>query len=98
METFANFDDIPQQIAKQRGASSAEVVVSVAWFTDPELFDLLCRQAGRGIRVSVAVLDDQINIGAGRLNFARLSDMAAARSTGFRPVRASAQSCIASAA
>jgi hypothetical protein len=36
---------------------------------------VLCRQAGRGVRVSVAVLDDGINIGAGKLNFARLSDI-----------------------
>jgi hypothetical protein len=75
METFAHFENIPREIGKHLGTASAEIVVAVAWFTDSDLFDLLCRQAGRGVRVSVAVLDDGINIGAGKLNFARLSDI-----------------------
>jgi hypothetical protein len=75
METFAYFENIPFEIGRHLGTASAEIVVAVAWFTDPELCDLLCRQAGRGIRVSVAVLHDEINSGAGRLNFARLSDI-----------------------
>jgi predicted thioesterase len=75
METFAHFENIPWEIGRHLGTASAEIVVAVAWFTDSELFDVLCRQAGRGVRVSVAVLDDGINIGAGKLNFARLSDI-----------------------
>ena len=32
------------------------------------------QQAGRGLRVRLAVLDDRINVGPGRLNFPRLQD------------------------
>ena len=75
METTAHFENIPQEIAKRLGAATQEIVVAVAWFTDRDLFDVLCRQAGRGIRVRLAVLNDRINVGAGRLNFERLKDI-----------------------
>jgi hypothetical protein len=75
METPAHFESIPQEIRKYLGQTSAEIVVAVAWFTDSELFDALCRQAGGGVSVRVAVLDNTLNVGAGKLGFARLSDM-----------------------
>jgi hypothetical protein len=75
MDTTAHFQDIPQEIAKRLGAATQEIVVAVAWFTDEVLFNVLCRQAGRGLRVRLAVLNDQINVGPGRLNFQRLRDI-----------------------
>ncbi len=80
METTAHFENIPQEIAKRLNAATQEIVVAVAWFTDRDLFDVLCRQAGRGgagrgVRVRLAVLNDLINVGAGRLNFERLKDI-----------------------
>ena len=74
METTAHFENIPQEIAKRLNAATQEIVVAVAWFTDRDLFDVLCRQAGRGLRVRLAVLGDRINVGPGRLNFQRLQD------------------------
>lgn len=74
METTAHFENIPQELAKRLNAATQEIVVAVAWFTDPDLFDVLCRQAGRGVRVRLAVLNDHINVGPGRLNFPRLRD------------------------
>jgi hypothetical protein len=74
METTAHFENIPQEIAKRLSAATQEIVVAVAWFTDRDLFDVLCRQAGRGLRVRLAVLGDRINVGPGRLNFQRLQD------------------------
>jgi len=74
METTAHFENIPQEIARRLNAATQEIVVAVAWFTDRDLFDVLCRQAGRGLRVRLAVLHDRINVGAGRLNFERLKD------------------------
>lgn len=74
METAAHFENIPQEIARRLNAATQEIVVAVAWFTDRDLFDVLCRQAGRGLRVRLAVLNDRINIGPGRLNFQRLQD------------------------
>ncbi len=74
METTAHFERIPQEIARCLAAATQEIVVAVAWFTDPILFDALCKQAGRGLRVRLAVLNDRINCGPGRLNFQRLQD------------------------
>ncbi|WP_295391185.1 phospholipase D-like domain-containing protein [uncultured Thiodictyon sp.] len=74
METTAHFEHIPQEIARRLAAATQEIVVAVAWFTDPILFDALCKQAGRGLRVRLAVLNDRINCGPGRLNFQRLQD------------------------
>ena len=74
METTAHFENIPQEIAKRLNAATQEIVVAVAWFTDRDLFEVLCRQAGRGLRVRLAVLGDRINVGPGRLNFQRLQD------------------------
>ncbi len=75
MDTTAHFENIPQEIAKRLNAATQEIVVAVAWFTDRDLFDVLCKQAGRGVRVRLAVLDDRINVGPGRLNFQRLRDI-----------------------
>lgn len=75
MDTTAHFQGIPQEIAKRLGSATQEIVVAVAWFTDQDLFDVLSRQAGRGRRVRLAVLNDEINRGPGRLNFRRLEDI-----------------------
>ncbi len=74
METTAHFENIPQEIARRLNAATQEIVVAVAWFTDRDLFDVLCRQAGRGLRVRLAVLGNRINVGPGKLNFQRLQD------------------------
>ncbi len=75
METNAFFDDISARIAQRLRAATHEIIAAVAWFTDPELFDALCRQAGQGRRVRLAVLDDPINVAPGRLNFRRLQEI-----------------------
>ncbi len=75
METTAHFENIPEEIAKRLSRATHEIVVAVAWFTDRDLFDVLCKQAGRGLLVRLAVLNDQINVGPGRLNFRRLQDI-----------------------
>ena len=75
METTAHFENIPQEIARRLAAATQEIVVAVAWFTDRDLFDVLCKQAGRGLRVRLAVLNDRINVGPGRINFPRLQDI-----------------------
>ena len=49
METTAHFENIPQEIARRLAAATQEIVVAVAWFTDRDLFDVLCKQAGRGL-------------------------------------------------
>ena len=56
METTAHFENITQEIARRLNAATQEIVVAVAWFTDRDLFDVLCRQAGRGLLCVYGVL------------------------------------------
>ncbi|NEX20290.1 hypothetical protein G3480_08175 [Thiorhodococcus mannitoliphagus] len=74
METTAHFENIPKEIAKRLTAASAHIAIAVTRFTDRDLFDLLCRQAGRGLQVQLAVPNDAHNVGPGRLNVQRLRD------------------------
>jgi hypothetical protein len=75
METTAFFDGIAEEISKRLGAAEHEITAAVAWFTDSDLFEILCRKAGLGCRVRCAMLDDPINLAPGKLNFQRLKDI-----------------------
>ncbi|WP_295589846.1 phospholipase D-like domain-containing protein [uncultured Lamprocystis sp.] len=75
METTAHFDNIPQEIAKRLTAATEQIVVAVARFTDRDIFDILCKKAGLGLTVRLAIPADSHNIGPGRLNFERLRDI-----------------------
>ena len=61
METFAYFNDIHQQIMKELEQAEFEIIIAVAWFTDKEIFQLLCKRAVKGVSVRIALVDDAIN-------------------------------------
>jgi len=75
MEISAHFSDIHTVILGCLGEAKQEIVVAVAWFTDREIFDCLCKKAALGLRVSIALVGDQINLGPAGLNLQRLRDM-----------------------
>jgi len=75
METHAHFSNIHKVIIDHLNGARAEIVAAVAWFTDREIFDALCRKSQSGIEVSVALIGDEINKGPGGLNFHRLSNL-----------------------
>lgn len=75
METTAYFDNIQQEIAKRLNAATEEIVVAVARFDDATLFDLLCKQAGRGRTVRLATALESGGAPFGRLNLQRLRDI-----------------------
>jgi hypothetical protein len=50
-------------------AGRQEIVAAVAWFTDRDIFEVLCQNARAGLRVSVVLIDDDINRRVGGLNF-----------------------------
>jgi len=52
--------------------AQTEIVAAIAWFTDRDIFEVLCKKARSGIKVSVALIGDEINHGPGGLNFQRL--------------------------
>ena len=49
MEVKAYFIDIHKVIIKQLELANSQINVAVAWFTDKEIFDVLCKKAQSGI-------------------------------------------------
>lgn len=72
MELKAHFSNIHGVIIDHLEKANFEVVAAVAWFTDRDMFEVLCKKARSGINVSVALIGDDINQGLGALNFPRL--------------------------
>lgn len=61
MQTQAHFENIQPQIIKELQTAKESIYVAVAWFTDPELFQLLCTKSGQGVKVNLLLLNDEIN-------------------------------------
>lgn len=74
MELKAHFSNIHKVIIDHLEQARSEIVAAVAWFTDREIFEVLCKKARSGIKVSVALIGDEINQGPGGLNFHRLGN------------------------
>lgn len=75
MELKAHFSNIHKVIIVHLEQSQSEIVAAIAWFTDRDIFEVLCRKARAGIEVSVALIGDEINQGPGGLNFHRLDNL-----------------------
>lgn len=74
MELKAHFSNIHKVIIHHLEQAQTEIVAAIAWFTDRDIFEVLCKKARLGIKVSVALIGDEINQGPGGLNFHRLSN------------------------
>lgn len=74
MELKAHFSNIHKVIIDHLHLGQFEIVAAIAWFTDRDIFEVLCKKARSGIKVSVALIGDEINQGPGGLNFHRLSN------------------------
>ncbi|MDE2420849.1 MAG: DUF1669 domain-containing protein [Gammaproteobacteria bacterium] len=75
MEVKAYFANIHKVIIKQLETADSRIVAAVAWFTDSDIFDVLCKKAQQGVQVSIVLIEDEINQGVGRLNFNRLKNL-----------------------
>lgn len=75
MQLQAHFQNIQKVITRHLHDAQYEILVAVAWFTDREIFEVLCEKAQSGIQVSVALLGDGINQAPGALNFNRLRNL-----------------------
>jgi hypothetical protein len=75
MELKAHFSGISKVIIYHLSGAQSEIVAAVAWFTDRDIFEVLCTKARLGVKVQVVLIGDEINQGAGRLNFARLQHL-----------------------
>ncbi len=74
MELKAHFSNIHKVIIHHLEQAQSEIVAAIAWFTDRDIFEVLCKKARSGIKVSVALIGDEINQGTEGLNFHRLSN------------------------
>lgn len=75
MQLQAHFQNIQRVIIDHLQNVQHEILVAVAWFTDREIFEVLCQKAQAGVHVSVALLGDDINQASGALNFQRLRNL-----------------------
>lgn len=71
MELKAHFSNIHKVIIDHLERAQFDIVAAIAWFTDRDIFEVLCNKARAEVKVSVALIGDQINQGAGGLNFQR---------------------------
>ncbi|SUD31801.1 nuclease NucT [Pseudomonas fluorescens] len=72
MELKAYFTNIHEVIIGHLGRAQSDIAVAIAWFTDRDIFEVLCKKARAGVNVSVAMIGDEINQAPGGLNFKRL--------------------------
>ena len=75
MELKAHFSSIHKVIIDHLEQAQTEIVAAIAWFTDRDIFEVLCEKASSGIKVSLALIGDEINQGPGGLNFHRLTNI-----------------------
>lgn len=75
MQLQAHFQNIQKVIIEHLQTAESEILAAVAWFTDREIFEVLCQKAQAGVHVSVALLGDDINQASGGLNFNRLRNV-----------------------
>ncbi len=75
MELKAHFSNIHKVIIGHLEQAQSEIVAAIAWFTDRDIFEVLCKKARAGVKVSVALIGDEINQAPGGLNFHRLTNL-----------------------
>lgn len=75
MQLQAHFKNIQNVIIEHLQSAESEILVAVAWFTDREIFEVLCQKAQVGVHVSVFLLGDDINKAPTALSFQRLINL-----------------------
>ena len=75
MELKAHFSNIHKVIIDHLERAEVEVLAAIAQFTDKDIFEVLCKKARAGVKVSVALIGDEINQGLGKLNFEKLRSL-----------------------
>ena len=60
-QTQAYFEDIQLHILNALRKARTTIHIAVAWFTDPEIFDLLCKKQQAGVKVELIIVNDSIN-------------------------------------
>jgi hypothetical protein len=71
MQTQAHFQNIAQVIAQELEQAKSSIHIAVAWFTDRQLFEIICQKSSAGVPVYLMLVDDSINRESS-INFTRL--------------------------
>lgn len=61
MKTQAHFENIQSIIIDELSTSQKSIKIAIAWFTDDDIFELLCSKANEGIAIELLVMNDRIN-------------------------------------
>lgn len=61
MKSQAYFEKIHKHIENNLDTSTTSIRIAVAWFTDPKLFNVLCKKAKNGIKVELIIANHEIN-------------------------------------
>jgi hypothetical protein len=72
-DVSAYFENLHEIIIGELKSARKSITAAVAWFTDREILDVLCRCAHQGVNVQVAMNDDQINSPPRAPNYHRLT-------------------------
>lgn len=65
----AHFNKIEQEIVEQINKSKYSIDISVSWFTNKRIFDLLKLKSNNGIRICLLILNDSLNNNKNGLDF-----------------------------
>jgi hypothetical protein len=68
------FNDIQTEIKVRIQESRQSIKIAVAYFTDKEIFKLLCLKAERGVKVELVISAEDVNFSRGELKFDDLID------------------------
>lgn len=74
MEVESHFDEIHSHLFASIESASSEIVAAVAWFTDKDIFDLLCKKSRENCSVYLLLVKDKINLGRNGLDFSILEN------------------------
>jgi hypothetical protein len=70
--TKAYFENIKTHIIEELKKANSSIIVAVAWFTDNDLFEILCQNATKGVNVELIIANDEININSS-INYDRIN-------------------------
>jgi hypothetical protein len=73
MKIQAYFENISAQIISELIKSKMNIRIAVAWFTDKEIFDLLCTKVREINSIQLILIDDKINRGS-RIDYDLLTE------------------------
>lgn len=65
MEDNVFFENIRETYLDLLQEANTSIRVAMAWFTDKEIFDLLCEKVKNGVNVEIVISDDEINFAKG---------------------------------